>query len=125
MYYKDTKGEYIMSMAERIKERRTLKGLTQEELGKKIGLQKSAIAKYKNGRVENIKRCVIENMAEVLGCSPCYLMDWDEDPENTVTKDQILRILKYYRSLNSIGKREATKRVEELSNLPQYSKRSP
>lgn len=114
-----------MGMAERIKERRILKGLTQEELGKRIGLQKSAIAKYENGRVENIKRCVIENMAEVLECSPCYLMGWNDDVEETVAKDKILRILKYYKSLNSIGKREATKRVEELSNLPQYSKRLP
>lgn len=114
-----------MGMAERIKERRILKGLTQEELGEKIGLQKSAIAKYENGRVENIKRCVMENMAEVLECSPCYLMGWDDDDGDTAAKDKMLRILRYYRSLNSTGKREATKRVEELSNLPQYSKRSP
>lgn len=114
-----------MCMAERIKERRVHKGLTQEELGKRIGLQKSAIAKYENGRVENIKRCVIEYMAEVLECSPCYLMGGADDVDGTATKDQVLRILKYYNSLNSVGKREATKRVEELSDLPQYSKKSP
>ena len=34
-----------MGMADRIKERRTMMGYTQEELGSKIGLQKSAIAK--------------------------------------------------------------------------------
>ena len=67
-----------MSMAERIKEKRLLKNLTQEELAEKLGLQKSAIAKYENGRVENIKRSTIAKMAEVLECSPAYLMGWEE-----------------------------------------------
>ncbi len=68
-----------MDMAERIKERRILMGFTQEELGEKLGLQKSAIAKYENGRVENMKRSVIANMANILKCSPSYLMGWEED----------------------------------------------
>lgn len=68
-----------MDMAGRIKERRILMGFTQEELGEKLGLQKSAIAKYENGRVENMKRSVIANMANILKCSPSYLMGWEED----------------------------------------------
>lgn len=67
-----------MGMAERIKEKRIESGLTQEELGEKLGLQKSAIAKYENGRVENIKRSVIADMAKIFNCSPTYLMDFDE-----------------------------------------------
>ena len=42
-----------MNMADRIKERRTSMNYTQEELAQKLGLQKSAIAKYENGRVVN------------------------------------------------------------------------
>lgn len=67
-----------MTMAERIKERRLQMAYTQEELARKLGLQKSAIAKYENGRVENIKRSVIADMANILECSPSYLMGWDE-----------------------------------------------
>ena len=63
-----------MGMAERIKERRKAMGYTQTELGEKLGLQASAIAKYENGRVKNMKRSVIANMAKVLECSPAYLM---------------------------------------------------
>ena len=70
-----------MGMAERIKEKRIELGLTQEELGEKLGLQKSAIAKYENGRVENIKRSVIADMAKIFNCSPTYLMDFDEPTE--------------------------------------------
>lgn len=71
-----------MDMADRIKQQRIKMGYTQEELGQKLGLQKSAIAKYENGRVENMKRSVIVNMAKVLECSPVYLMGWEaEAPE--------------------------------------------
>lgn len=70
-----------MGMAEKIKERRLAMGYTQEELAQKLGLQKSAIAKYENGRVENIKRSIIQNMAKVLECSPTYLMNFESNVE--------------------------------------------
>lgn len=68
-----------MGMAERIKERRLAMSYTQEELASKLGLQKSAIAKYENGRVSNMKRSVIAHMAEILECSPAYLMGWENN----------------------------------------------
>lgn len=57
-----------MEMNDRIKERRIAMGYTQEELATMLGLQKSAIAKYESGRVENIKRSVIKKMSEILNC---------------------------------------------------------
>lgn len=72
-----------MCMPERIKERRIAMGLTQEELGDKLGLKKSAVAKYENGRVENIKRSVIIKMAEILECSPGYLLGFKDHPTDT------------------------------------------
>ena len=68
----------MCKMAKRIKERRIKYGLTQEELAEKLGLKKSAIAKYENGRVENIKRTTIEEMAKIFECNPSYLMGWAE-----------------------------------------------
>ena len=72
-----------MCMAERIKKRRTAMGYTQQELANKLGLQKSAIAKYENGRVENIKRSVIKEMSRILECSPSYLLGWDVNIESS------------------------------------------
>lgn len=82
-----------MGMAERIKERRTAMGLTQEDLGEKLGLQKSAIAKYENGRVENIKRTIILDMAKILDCSPAYLMGWEEAPKSNKRKGVTINVL--------------------------------
>lgn len=93
----------MMEMSERIKERRNFMGYTQEELGEKLGLQKSAIAKYENGRVENIKRSVIANMAKALECSPSYLMGWDED-QKIISLDNIYQIeLKHFPMLGEIA----------------------
>ena len=69
-----------MGMGERIREMRKAKGFTQEELAQKLGLKDSAIAKYENGRVENIKRSTIADMARILECSPVYLLCLDEKP---------------------------------------------
>lgn len=106
-----------MGMAERIKERRTSLGFTQEELATKLGLQKSAIAKYENGRVKNIKRTVILRMAEVLECPPSYLMDIDDD-RKAITEDTIEHLtprekahLRNYRDLDDDNKT----RVEGLT----------
>lgn len=56
-----------MDVGELIKEARLAKGLTQEELGNIVGVQKSAIAKYENGRVVNIKRSTLQKLAKTLG----------------------------------------------------------
>lgn len=55
-----------MEIGELIKKARIDKGLTQEELGKLVGVQKSAIAKYENGRVVNIKRSTLQKLADAL-----------------------------------------------------------
>lgn len=60
----------------RIKDTRKRRGLTQEELGIKIGVTKATINKYETGIVVNLKRPVIEKIAEALEVNPAYLMGW-------------------------------------------------
>lgn len=55
-----------MEVGSLIKEARLAKGLTQEELGNLVGVQKSAIAKYESGRVVNIKRSTLQKLSEAL-----------------------------------------------------------
>lgn len=120
-----------MGMGDRIKERRLFMGYTQDELGALLGLQKSAVAKYENGRVENIKRSVIAKMAKVLCCSPSYLMGWEELEESSkyIVRPYIIaertesipdELLNAYMTLNEVGKKEAIKRVVELTEIPRY-----
>lgn len=69
-----------MEIGQKIKEARLSKGLTQEELGNMIGLQKSAIAKYENGRVVNIKRSTLQKLANALDLRGSDLII-ESDPE--------------------------------------------
>lgn len=81
-----------MEMNRRIRERRLALNLTQEDLAHRLGMQKSAIAKYESGRVENIKRSVVAKMAEILECSPAYLMGWDDGDTQIPSFSNILPI---------------------------------
>lgn len=68
------------TIGQRVKELRTAKGVSQEELGKVIGVQKAAINKYESGLVENMKRTSIQKLATYFGVSPSYLMCFTDDP---------------------------------------------
>lgn len=111
-----------MGMSERIKQKRTELGLTQEELAEKLGIQKSAVAKYENGRVVNIKRSVIANMAKIFDCSPCYLMAMD-DNEYIVSKDSYeYSVVLEVQKMNVAGKIKALDFVREMTCNPLYNK---
>ncbi len=63
-----------MDIGAKIKAARISKGMTQEELGKILGVQKSAIAKYENGRIVNIKRSTLKKISDVLEIRPSELI---------------------------------------------------
>ncbi len=68
-----------MDAGDVIKKLRIEHNLTQEQLGEKLGVQKSAIAKYENGRVENLKRSTIQKMAELFDVSPLLFLGFDDE----------------------------------------------
>lgn len=75
-----------MDIGLKIKAARQAKGMTQEELGDILGVQKSAIAKYENGRIVNIKRSTLKKISDVLDIPPFELVFNEEKP----TKDDEL-----------------------------------
>ena len=90
-----------MDIGQKIKVARIAKGMTQEQLGEVLGIQKSAVAKYENGRVVNIKRSTLKKLSEVLDIPPVELVvesDLIQDKEKSppqsdgLTKDQKLLI---------------------------------
>jgi transcriptional regulator with XRE-family HTH domain len=50
--------------------------MSQEELGKRVGVQRAAINKYEKGTVENIPIKTIEKIASVFDVSPSYIVGW-------------------------------------------------
>lgn len=95
-----------MEIGQKIRKARLERGLTQQELGKLVGVQKSAIAKYENGRVVNIKRSTLQKIASALEIRPSELI-FDESPKETaslhvriLTDHELMRAIKEYHSLS-------------------------
>lgn len=74
-------------MGSRIKQKRLEKGMTGEELGRILNVQKSAVSKWERGAVENISQTKIMEMAKLFGCSPSWLMGYDAEDESTLKQN--------------------------------------
>jgi transcriptional regulator with XRE-family HTH domain len=57
----------------RIRECREDKGMTQEELGRKLGYNKSTIQRYETGLISSLKIPVLHAIANALNVNPDYL----------------------------------------------------
>ena len=89
-----TKGERIRKLRER-----TGKSLTA--FADAIGVSKQTLYKYENDIITNVPSDKIELIAELSGCSPCYVMGWEEVEQSdivfmTPTKDE-REVLQAYR----------------------------
>ena len=76
-----------MTSGEKIRNRRISLGMTMEDLGNAIGVQRSAINKYEKGQID-IKTSTLQAIANALNISPILLMkdEEDEDVEQYVTE---------------------------------------
>lgn len=70
-------GEYIKSL-------RTKKGISQEELGKVVGVQRAAVQKWEAGKVQNLKRSTIKKLADYFKVSPISFIDDDNSMFNNI-----------------------------------------
>lgn len=111
-----------MDIGKLIKDARLAKGLTQEELGKLVGVQKSAIAKYENGRVVNIKRSTLQGLAKALDLKGSDLIIESNPKEAASLSARVLsdsdlhEVVELYLSLNDKDKKtykELLKRLAE------------
>lgn len=103
----------------RIKYARDLRGATLDDIAQKVGIAKSTVQRYENGKIEKIKIPVVESIANALRVNPAWIVGKSEEIETPA--QEVPKIIAYYNQLNDIGKREATKRVKELTHLSLYS----
>lgn len=119
-----------ISPGTRIKELRTLSGMSQEELGKRIGVQRAAINKYEKGTVENIPIKTIEKIATIFEVSPNYIVGWNGDESNPLSMEvkiiqgiqrffgaDSVALLEVYTTLDPKGKRKLQQYADDLSKI--------
>ena len=75
-----------MTKGQRIKQLRESLNLSQTELAQKINIRKQTLYKYENEIVTNIPSDVIERLSDALGCSPAYIMGWNQGQADDVKK---------------------------------------
>lgn len=107
-----------IEIGNRIKYARTQKGKTLKEIANKVGVAKSTIQRYENGKIDSIKLPVVESIAIALNVNPSWIVGKSEEMELPAKK--VPKIIRYYEMLNDMGKHEATKRVKELTEISRY-----
>jgi len=64
-----------MGVGDKIKALRKSMGLTQTELGEKVGVKKNAVSKWECGRVEDIPTSTLKALATLFNVPTSYLID--------------------------------------------------
>ena len=118
----------IISPGTRIKELRTLSGMSQEELGRRVGVQRAAINKYEVGSVTNIPIATIEKLAQVFDVSPTYIVGWDNTSSNPLSAEvKVLQgiktfygkdavdLLEGYSTMSSTGRKKVLQYLDDMS----------
>ena len=105
----------------RIRVRREELGLSQEELGKRLGYKsRSSINKIELDQ-RNLTQPKIKAIADALETTPAYIMGWTAPKQNTNTQiqsEQItlssheINLIKKYRSLDERGKQAVDDTLE-------------
>ena len=123
-----------ISPGTRIKELRTLAEMSQEELGRRVGVQRAAINKYEKGSVTNIPIQTIERIASTFDVSPAYILGWNGDEQGNPLSAEVkiiqgvskffgrdsVDVLESYASLNTKGRKRIIQYLDDLTEIPRY-----
>lgn len=92
----------MLELYKRIRQRREMLGLSQDELAKKLGYKsRSSINKIEKGE-NDIPQSKILAFAEALNTTPEYLMGWND--RASITNNEEKELLNGFNSLTTDGK---------------------
>ena len=94
-----------MNIGEKIRRRRKELGLTTEELGRLIGVQRAAVTKYEKGYID-LKAAQVKAIADALQISPALLLSDENDADLTPEEH---RLLSAYRAADDRAREDALK----------------
>ena len=81
-----------MTLGDKIRAHRKALGMTQTELGAKLGVKVNAVSKWECGRVEDIPTSKIKALASIFNVPTSYLIDDDINAEQR-GEDEVTRKL--------------------------------
>lgn len=111
----------ILNTGEKIKLARKRAGLTQKELGEKLGITYQQIGQYENGKrqpkLETLNKIADALDADVWELYNGYELPIPRDTENIETMNKLMW------NLNNPGQDKAIEQVELLTKIPEYQKK--
>ena len=82
-----------MKIGDRIKARRKYLKMSADELGMRLGKDRSTIYRYEKGDIENLPLEILEPIAVALETTPQYLMGWEQvQKNNDILSDIVIRL---------------------------------
>lgn len=82
-----------MNIGQRIKQRRKELKMSADELGDKLGKDRSTIYRYEKGDIENLPLDILEPIAEILQTTPQSLMGWETvQKNNDIISDAVVKM---------------------------------
>ena len=115
-------GVILMTMGEIIKNNRLRLGLSQEELGEKVGVNKAAVQKWESGAVENIKRNKIKALSKIFGITPTELLGFCDDFKQSPEEKQLSKESKAYDVITNTFGKDASKLINSFVQLNEEGK---
>lgn len=76
-----------MSTGQRIRERRKQLALSAETIAQRIGVSPATVYRWEKGEIEKVPMTILAPLSSILQTSPDYLMEWIDDPDQTLKKD--------------------------------------
>lgn len=101
----------MMDTGSLIRCRRLELGMTQEELGNKIGVKKQAVCKYETGRID-LKRDMIKKLATALEVSPSYLLGMRGDDVEEVKNFDIGKKIRSLRESTGLSQKDFAQKLD-------------
>ena len=114
-----------MDIGRRIKQRRIELGLTQDELGQRLGIKKAAICRLES-EDDSFSIGRIVKIATALDTMPWYLTGWtnagcDLTPEDD-PDDRKAQLIKYFSELDEVGKDKLLTYAQDMCFLEKAKK---
>lgn len=123
-----------MTVGEKIKKYRLELGMTQEQLGRELGVGKAAVQKYESNQVQNLKSSHIKKLCVLFNRRPWDFI-FDEESNDTESLENVpitcekirnesLQLLEILASLNETGRNKVKEYINDISKIDEYRKSS-
>jgi transcriptional regulator with XRE-family HTH domain len=114
-----------MKVGNKIREIRKEKGLTQKELGKRLGVSDMSVSRYENA--ENMQLETLKKVAAALEVPiGAFIVSSKNNPpknahQNKLSNDDSMELLTiYFDHLNTEGKKRLFEYLQDLVKIPEY-----